>query len=1442
MTRVMRVQAVHQPAVFLWVSLALLLLGSLSVTASAQTFSGTGNSHFSAPSPSGGVWSIRSYTGGEFGYPSNPSDSSNQFNCGTTAFEPPYENPPPAFREGNMYRMTGVGFTAPVDTPFVVSDLLYRNAQVYSNTIPGTTDVTLPLSISMTFDQGFSQTFNFNFHFTYTLNSGNREADADYLRIDEPLSAPQTFSYQGRTYRMTLLGFKQNEQDPITSQFKLYENEEVSSRLWAEITGLGNNTVITAAPPIDYGRVIKGQTPTGTITVSKTGTDSTTFGVTTAVKPGGEGGGVGGISVNPTGGAFEGSLDTLTQDLSVRLENNAGGSAVTGKKEFTVTVDNLALDSSSPGRGSDDPDDVLDVKATVVEDRQLTATAVNFGRMVVGGTKTAQTPSSVSTTGDDDHFTRVTLNGGTFAAPGTTEGDIQLTIAAPGKTFDDALDTATAQVRATFSQSGRHVGTATLTPGSGGISGEGLIGESVKSLTVGYEADVVERRSISTTPVEMGRVMVGVDVKDLPSARRTSTLSTVGADEQFTRLKVKWGTGGVNGDGLYTPDQPAPFDVETYAGTKNGSRSLRGAFTSAGEKAGQVSYGVTGETEIGDGPYAPLSVGYTATAVRDRQLQATDVQWGRMMKDVPADPQTTTITTTGTDDQNTRITLAAGTHSLSTSTGLPMSAAVAGARLFDDPTDNTTATVSSTFSTTGRHAGTATLSPAGGAIVGEGLLGESVQSVSFGYEATVVERRQITASDVSIGRVMVGVDLSGLSSDRRTSTLATTGDNDHYTQLRVQRGSGGANADGIFTPDVAPPGDAETFSGTGTSARALSGAFATAGNKAGSVAFGVTGEGLTGEGTYDPLAVGYTATAVGDRQLTATPANLGKVFRNASANGSSTIGTVGDDSVATRVTLAADSYPGPVGSGVTASVAATTTFNASTVTAPASVSGTFSSAGYKSGSVTIQPGTSTGIRGEGLLGENVRSLDIPYTAEVYDHGVASFSSSAPQTSLTIDFGTLAKDAPAAVQGFSFSNLVQTLGYTGSLDFLGVSAATGDTAFFSHNLAPAPDIAAGATRNHIASMSTQAGGVYSAQYTLLFDDAASQGIVGPTVPQTLTLTLRGQVEASQPIIPPITVPNPGFEAIWPHQVNAVWIQLQPGDATSGLQFATSGTGDPDVLFVPSWDSSDTEYDSDSGVRRPAGPGGSSEFSRGVVSGFNVGYVRGSDAASAPESFGVRPIGTMIGQALYELSFKVGRSDSDPFALPSIELLYGEGSELTVIPLTDQESSLVPVPGAGEFAQWKLYYFLPEGDPAIGAQLFIRVTGSDSQPGIAYLDDFHLGSPMTYSPIVGDLNGDGLINLDDVEPFILALNDRDAYLTAYGQRNYDIVGDIDGNGMLDFFDLHPFCLLIDDSNLRIEVDSAGRLYAVILPEPSSVAVMALSACLILTRRRSTERGQP
>jgi hypothetical protein len=85
-----------------------------------------------------------------------------------------------------------------------------------------------------------------------------------------------------------------------------------------------------------------------------------------------------------------------------------------------------------------------------------------------------------------------------------------------------------------------------------------------------------------------------------------------------------------------------------------------------------------------------------------------------------------------------------------------------------------------------------------------------------------------------------------------------------------------------------------------------------------------------------------------------------------------------------------------------------------------------------------------------------------------------------------------------------------------------------------------------------------------------------------------------------------------------------------------------------------------------------------------------------------------------------------------------------------------------------------------------------------------------------PMPGDMDGDGNVEFDDVEGFLLGLNDASAYEAIYGLAAA-VRGDTDGDGDLDFDDIGGFVSLLSGSS--------QALHPLAVPEPGTHALVLL-----------------
>ena len=85
-------------------------------------------------------------------------------------------------------------------------------------------------------------------------------------------------------------------------------------------------------------------------------------------------------------------------------------------------------------------------------------------------------------------------------------------------------------------------------------------------------------------------------------------------------------------------------------------------------------------------------------------------------------------------------------------------------------------------------------------------------------------------------------------------------------------------------------------------------------------------------------------------------------------------------------------------------------------------------------------------------------------------------------------------------------------------------------------------------------------------------------------------------------------------------------------------------------------------------------------------------------------------------------------------------------------------------------------------------YFRGLGGTSQYG-----EIRYARSRTPVRIPGDMNCDGAVNFDDINPFVLALSDPPGWHAAYPDCNL-LNGDVNGDGAVDFQDINPFVALL------------------------------------------------
>ncbi len=422
-------------------------------------------------------------------------------------------------------------------------------------------------------------TLNSNTTSYFDLFAGGSLASADKVSVTTALAYAGTLNIanksggaltQGSTWDLFDFASKSGTFSSITSDVAgaTFTMDYTSGILTlASLAASGNNSKLYfgATPPADgasanstsFGRVMLNSTQQANVSLNKSGTDATTYSVTAA--------GNATSSSATTGIAYSG-----TPSINAALNTTA-----TGLRSGTVTVDNLAADSAAAGQGSADGNDVVTVSGTVVANRIVTASTVHLGRQILGANLGSVGGSTtLSTTGDNDHYTAVTVKGHQFNSAGST------------------LDTTATGTVASLAASGT---LTTLT-----TTGEGLAGEAPINVAVGYDATALTKRTIAQSgTVNAGRLMSG----STKSFSGTATLSAGGGDSNTsTTLSVAGVTGAVDHAGLY-------------------SASVTGTLTGASGSLNSLS--VTGEGLTGEGTYGNVAINYTADVFNPIELVAS---------------------------------------------------------------------------------------------------------------------------------------------------------------------------------------------------------------------------------------------------------------------------------------------------------------------------------------------------------------------------------------------------------------------------------------------------------------------------------------------------------------------------------------------------------------------------------------------------------------------------------------------------------------------------------------------------------------------------------------------------------------------------------------------------------------------------------------------------
>ena len=234
----------------------------------------------------------------------------------------------------------------------------------------------------------------------------------------------------------------------------------------------------------------------------------------------------------------------------------------------------------------------------------------------------------------------------------------------------------------------------------------------------------------STTTVALGRVM-----QTASNPTNNVTLNKTGTDTT-TYTTTAGGQATV-----------ADAGTSFAAGTQNDQISVGINRSTTGAKTGTVTVVNTATTSAAANQGSADGndvINVSGTVVANRTITAGSVNLGKVLVGTTTGSQASSLTTTGADLNNTRVTV----NGTAASSG-GVTVAAGSSQLFNEATDTIVRNVSGTFSTSGAKNVNVNLS-----VTGEGLTGEAVNAVTVNATADVYQAASLTAnnsSDIATG-------------------------------------------------------------------------------------------------------------------------------------------------------------------------------------------------------------------------------------------------------------------------------------------------------------------------------------------------------------------------------------------------------------------------------------------------------------------------------------------------------------------------------------------------------------------------------------------------------------------------------------------------------------------------------------------------------------------
>ena len=346
---------------------------------------------------------------------------------------------------------------------------------------------------------------------------------------------------------------------------------------------------------------------------------------------------------------------------------------------------------------------------------------------------------------------------------------------------------------------------------------------------------------------------------------------------------------------------------------------------------------VSGESGLGD-TYGNVTVSYTATPLALRSVTAAPLALGRQLAaaNLSSFSKSVTFNSSGLHGDTTDVT-------------------VDGSLVFNGGSNVLSKTVAGQSAAIGAG-GTYYSAPV---VSGESGLGDTYGNVTVSYTATPLALRLVTGTVGDLGRVMSGTNLGTLS---RSVTFDSVGTHEAVTDVMVDGTllfAGGSNS---LSKNVSGPNETVGAGGVFYSAPVLSG----------EVGLG---------DTYANVTVGYTATPLQDRVVTADTVGFGLVHVAAAVSGTTTLRTAGDNSTRTAISVGNASS-----GGFSLTGGANPVFNDGAVTDGRTLAGTLGTAGAFANvtALTLLPGTEAGVAGVQVP----VAVEVGYSADVFSGSAA----------------------------------------------------------------------------------------------------------------------------------------------------------------------------------------------------------------------------------------------------------------------------------------------------------------------------------------------------------------------------------------------------------------------------------------------------------------------